>query len=77
MTRTVATQSAPGRKLAMRLVPSAMAANITARWLMDLSPGTRHCPARGDPLWTVRIEAIGRRLGKRVNGWAIGNQATR
>jgi hypothetical protein len=35
----------------MRLAPSAMLANMTALWLIDLSPGTLHCPTREAPLW--------------------------
>src|SRR3972149_7378312 len=33
-----------GRKPRMRLCPSAIEANITARWLIDLSPGTVTVP---------------------------------
>ena len=37
-------QSAPFKKPWMVVVPSASAPNITARWLMDLSPGTVRVP---------------------------------
>ncbi len=40
MTPMVARQSPPSRKLRTVLVPSAMAENMTERWLIDLSPGT-------------------------------------
>ncbi len=37
-------QSAPLRKFSMQVVPEAREPNITARWEMDLSPGTANSP---------------------------------
>src|SRR5512143_1270423 len=41
---TVRSVSSPGRKPLIRLNPSASEASITARWLIDLSPGTATVP---------------------------------
>ncbi len=40
-------QSAPFRKLVTSVVPSAREPSMTARWEMDLSPGTVISPQRG------------------------------
>ena len=47
-------QSAPWRKWVISVVPFARAPNITARWEMDLSPGTEISPRRG-PLYVSFI----------------------
>ena len=41
-------QSAPSRKCVIRVVPSEIAPSITARWEMDLSPGTVNSPFKGE-----------------------------
>ena len=47
--------SAESRTPVKREVPSAIAANSTARWDMDLSPGTRAAPSRGAPKGSMRV----------------------
>ena len=49
----VASTSSPSNKLVSRLRPRAIAANITARWEMDLSAATRMSPRNGVPGVTV------------------------
>ena len=43
-------QSAPWRKLCISVSPCAMEPNMTARWEMDLSPGTLISPLKWDAL---------------------------
>ena len=47
MAWAVASTSSPSKSPVMRLVPVAMAARISARCDIDLSPGTRKCPLSG------------------------------
>ena len=47
--------SAESRTPVKREVPSAIAAKSTARWDMDLSPGTRAAPSRGAPKGSMRV----------------------
>src|SRR5579859_2658931 len=50
----VARQSAPGRNPLMRVSPSAMAPSSSARWEMDLSPGTVSLPLSLPPGATAK-----------------------
>jgi hypothetical protein len=50
---TVERQSAPGKKPVISVFPSAIEPNMTARWEMDLSPGTQTSPRSGTDLYLM------------------------
>jgi hypothetical protein len=52
---TVRELSSPSDRLNIRLPPFAMLARMTARWAMDLSPGTEISPRRGCLIGSTRF----------------------
>ncbi len=54
MAAAVRNTSSPSSRPVMRVSPMARAANIRARWEMDLSPGTVMTPWSGAARWAVR-----------------------